>query len=99
MDSPIPQTMDYIFAAWFFSVFVESMLSYFTQPILTNRDYLRYVSAVIGIGIALGFSIDLIVTLAGIASPYPWLSSLGTIMTGIAIGRGSNYIADIVSFL
>lgn len=52
---------------------------------------LRYVAAAVGIGLALAYQVDLL-ALAGLSSGWPWV---GQIITGILIGRGSNYINDL----
>lgn len=52
----------------------------------------NYCSAVLGVGIALNFSISLFAMLG--AEGY--LSSADNILTGILLGRGSNYVHDLL---
>ena len=51
---------------------------------------LRYAAALIGIALCIVYQADLLV-LFNLTSPWPWV---GWVVTGILIGRGSNFIHD-----
>jgi hypothetical protein len=58
------------------------------------RDILlRYASALVGIGLCLAYRADLL-ALAGLTSPTPFV---GQILTGLVVGRGANYLHDLVN--
>lgn len=59
----------------------------------TTRPWLRYVSMGLGVVAAIAFNVDLIAAL-GVTSVYPLV---GQITSGLVIGRGSNYINDLIS--
>jgi hypothetical protein len=67
------------------------------------RWLLMYVAAVVGVVGALIYKLDLLYLLAKFLAdssqqPLPWnVTIFGTIITGLAIGRGANYLHDIVS--
>ena len=51
---------------------------------------LRYVAALLGVGLCIVYRIDLLAYF-DLVSPWPWV---GWIITGLLIGRGSNFIHD-----
>ena len=54
---------------------------------------LMYVSLGVGLFLAYAFQIDGILLIFGITSPtMPWL---GVALTGVVIGRGANFVADV----
>lgn len=53
---------------------------------------LRYIAAVVGIALAVAYRAD-ILALLGLPAWAPWI---GWIVTGLIIGRGSNYLHDLV---
>ena len=54
---------------------------------------LMYVSLGVGLFLAYAFQIDGILLIFGITSPtMPWL---GIALTGVVIGRGANFVADV----
>lgn len=61
----------------------------------SHKPWLRYVSIVFGIGVAIAYQVDLLASL-GLPAVYPLI---GWIATGLIIGRGSNYVNDFVSKL
>lgn len=57
----------------------------------TARDLLlRYLAAAVGIALAFAYQVDLL-TLFGLQPPAPWL---GYLVTGVVLGRGSNFVHD-----
>ena len=54
---------------------------------------LRYVSVLIGVALCIVYRVDLLACF-DLVSPWPWV---GWVITGILIGRGSNFIHDFAS--
>jgi hypothetical protein len=85
---------------------VESLVEYLIRPIVkpqaptpepaavTWRDMaLRYVAALVGVALCILYNADLL-ALVGLVSPWPWI---GSVITGIIIGRGANFVHDFSS--
>jgi len=76
---------EYLFAPW-----VDALVARFPglgQP-------LKYVSVCVGVGMAFAYSLDLLNVVFEMAANPPWV---GILLTGMAIGRGSNYVHDLWS--
>jgi hypothetical protein len=82
--------MSELAAIAFLSVFVEGAMEYFGRRIPSN--YKPYVAAAVGILVALAFEADLF-ALLGLEAVWPFA---GNVATGLAIGRGSNYLYEFV---
>ena len=54
---------------------------------------LRYLSAALGVGLCLAYKQDLLAC-AGLMGIHP---AIGQVITGLVIGRGANYLHDLVS--
>lgn len=61
----------------------------------STRPWIRYVSLVVGIAAAVAYKID-ILAMAGLTAAYPYV---GFVISGLVIGRGSNYLNDIVALI
>lgn len=61
----------------------------------SQRAYLKYVSLVTGIALAISYRVD-IPALVGLTAD---LSIIGYIVSGLIIGRGSNYLNDILGLI
>lgn len=75
----------------------ESMTEYLCQPIqaaikrhLSFDLPMRYAAAGVGVALAFAYGLDLL-TAAGVPAQHP---AVGVILTGLVIGRGSNYLHD-----
>ncbi len=85
----------------------EALVEHIFAPILDARDpndmepepatvldwkalALRYVSVLIGVALCIVYQVDLLLYF-DLIPPWPWIGSL---ITGILIGRGSNFIHD-----
>lgn len=89
---------------FFLAFLVESLVEYlFGQPfehmpaLAKYKWLMMYIAAAVGVLGAWIYSFDLISLLGvyiGMALPVTWF---GVILTGLAIGRGSNYIHDLVT--
>ena len=84
-----------MFSIVFGAVIAEALIEYANMVVTDNDhrlDWRVIMSAVIGIGVALAFGIDLFEVI-GIAAKVPYV---GMVLTGVVISRGSNYIHDIL---
>ena len=54
---------------------------------------LRYISVLIGVALCIVYQVDLLAYF-NLQSPWPWV---GWLITGVLIGRGSNFIHDFAS--
>ena len=74
------------------AVFIEGLVEYLFKEFV-NGKLVKYVALAIGIVFAIVYRLDLMVMFGFKAfSPY-----VGYIVTGLIIGRGSNYVNDFVS--
>lgn len=78
----------------FLATFVEGMIQYFAgESTGATRYWLRYVSLIAGVCLAIAYKIN-IPELVGISSQVLFVDY---IVSGVIVGRGSNYINDLVS--
>ena len=73
----------------------ESLTEYLFSDLLTamkvDAKYLRYVSAGVGVALALLYGLDALEAFFGIRAQVPWV---GQVLTGLLLGRGANYVHD-----
>jgi len=83
----------------FLATLVEGLITYLFgekgPTLYSNRAYLRYVSLALGISLSIAYAVD-IPAMVGLASDF---SLVGSIVSGIIIGRGANYVNDIIGFI
>jgi hypothetical protein len=88
---------------------VEALVEYLIKPFFADPDtetggiinlpenvrtlILRYISALVGVGLCLAYGQDLL-AVVDLHSVSP---VIGQVITGIVIGRGANYLHDLVS--
>ena len=75
---------EYLFATWI------DWLSE-KHPAVKKAQPLKYVAAGVGVLFAFVYSLDLIAAMLGAVPNPPWV---GIALTGLAIGRGANYVHD-----
>ena len=75
---------EYLFASWLGAL--EAKWTW-----LENVHPMRYVSLVVGLILAFAYALDIIYEAFGYVAIWPWI---GIVITGLAIGRGSNYLHD-----
>lgn len=73
------------------AVLTEGLVEYFGTPI--PSAYKRYIAAIVGVIVCILYNADLLAIL-GYAASVPFV---GAILTGLVVGRGSNYLNDIVA--
>lgn len=83
---------------------VESLVEYFAGqlfqrvPVLQPYSWaLMYIAAIVGVAGAFVYRFDLLYLLAQFAEVPLQSSSFGIALTGLAIGRGANYIHDLTT--
>jgi len=83
---------------------VESLVEYLFSPFFEklpalqpHRWMLMYVAAGVGVGGCFFYGFDLLYLLGGYLDAEIQLSWLGMLLTGLAVGRGSNFVHDLVS--
>jgi len=91
--------MDKLAFVFFLAFLAESLTEYlFGTPIdkvPTLKQYrwaLMYVSMLVGVGLSFAYGVDLVNMIFGVATS--WVSVL---LSGIVIGRGSNFLHELVS--
>lgn len=85
----------------------ETLTEYFARPFLRPETLpgnahlprhvvpawlLRYIAALVGVALAIAYRADLL-ALFGLVAWSPWI---GYVVTGLIIGRGANYLNDVV---
>jgi len=90
---------DKLLAVFLLAFVAEAMTEYlFSEPL--NRFQggrycfmLKYIACAIGIGFCVGYRIDILEMVAGLEPTAPWI---GWIISGAIIGRGSNFLNDVI---
>lgn len=80
---------------FFLAFFVEGLVEYLFAKDNGSQPTLKYIALALGVGLAIAYNVDLL-ALLGMTSIVPLV---GNIVSGIIIGRGSNYVNDVVSKL
>lgn len=87
--------MENLIGILFLATFVEGLVTYLFAKEGQTQPILKYVALAIGVVLAVAYQID-ILAMVGLYSAIPLVSF---IVSGIVIGRGSNYVNDAVSML
>lgn len=74
---------------------IEGLITYLFGEEAKGRTYLRYLSLGLGIIFAIAYSLD-IPSMVGLTTQYPLV---GYVASGLIIGRGANYLNDILKFI
>lgn len=75
------------------AVLIEGLVTYlFDKNDGVPRPWVRYVALGLGVVASIAYQVD-IPALFGLVSPFPFV---GYVFSGIIIGRGSNYVNDIL---
>lgn len=78
----------------FLAMFTEGTVEYLFGGIDALGKYLKYISMLVGIALAIYYSVDMIAMFEATAEA----TVIGSIISGVIIGRGGNYLNDIISF-
>jgi len=90
--------MENIAGILFLATLIEGLITYLfgdsdSARVLNPRRWLQYVSLGLGVVAAVAYQIDL-PGMVGLTAVYP---AINWVVSGIIIGRGSNYLNDLVS--
>ncbi len=77
----------------FLATFTEGLIEYIAGKAKKSRPYIKYVALAIGVALAIAYKVD-IPGMVGLTTPYLLANY---IVSGIIIGRGSNYVHDVLS--
>jgi len=77
----------------FLTTFVEGLVQFVFSPFAKLKNYLGYIALLFGMAIAVLYQVN-IPSMLGITSSIPLVDF---IVSGLVIGRGSNYVNDIIS--
>lgn len=81
------------FSILFLSIIIEGLITYIKEFFVKGKiQWQMIISIVVGVLVTAAYQVD-ILSLVGLQSPIPYL---GSILTGILISRGSNYIFDLI---
>lgn len=75
------------------AVLVEGLVEYVFADGKMDK-YLRYLALALGIIVAVAYKVDLMADVFGLTSGIPYF---GSIVSGVIIGRGSNYVNDFIT--
>ena len=90
--------MDNFIGIILLSTLIEGLITYLfgkTSENMPPRPWLKYVSLGLGVLASIAYKID-ILALVGLSSFMP---VVGYVMSGLIIGRGSNYLNDILTLV
>ena len=83
---------EYLFSFW-----VNALVSWMARswfPEFANAQPLKYVAALVGVYLAWAYKLDLLYEAFHIL---PTVNLVGVILTGLAVGRGANYLHDLAT--
>lgn len=78
---------------------VEALIEYFVAPLFAEfdiSDYAKYAAAVVAVAFCFAYDVDVLSELIGLESIYSWA---GNIVSGLILGRGSNFLNDIIDLV
>jgi len=81
------------------AVFTEATAEYFVAPLLDKggySQYVKYVAAAVGIALCAAYQVDILAMLAGMTAVHP---IVGWVVSGLIVGRGSNFLNDLVGLV
>lgn len=82
-------------SVFLFAVLVEAIITNVKQIIDDNFNWVKVTSLVLSIAISVAYQVDLFAN-AGFTSVVPYV---GSVLTGIVISRGSNFVYEIITNL
>lgn len=90
--------MENILGILLLATLIEGLITYVfgeSSDSTVSRPWLRYVSLALGIGACVAYKID-IPGMVGLVSAWP---IVGYVVSGLIVGRGANYVNDIVALV
>jgi len=86
--------MENIIGLLLLATLVESFSEYVFGKIEKMKPFIMYIALLLGVGAALAYKVDILAMFNLHANSY-----VGYVISGLIIGRGSNYLNDIISAL
>ena len=84
------------FGLLFFAIIIEGIVSYVKTFFVEGKvQWQTIVAIVLGVAVSIAYQVDLLATV-GLNSAVPYI---GSVLTGILISRGSNYIFDLIKLI
>jgi len=81
-------------------LFLTTLIEGFTEYVFgfseKMKPFLKYIALALGVGATLVYKVDILSQFAGLTTTIPYA---GSIISGLIIGRGSNYLNDLISLL
>ena len=76
----------------------EALIEYFAAPLFNEeyKKYVKYVALVLGVALCVAYQIDILAELVGLEALHP---AIGWVVSGLIIGRGSNWLNDLVDYV
>lgn len=87
--------MEMFFGLLLLATFVEGLVEYLFAKDGVSQPVLKYIALGLGVVLAIAYQVD-VLAFVGMTSVVPFV---GYVVSGIMIGRGSNYVNDIVGML
>ena len=81
-----------IVAILFLATFIEGFVEYIFSPLPVAKPYLMYVALFFGIVFCVAYKVD-VPSMVGLTTTYGWVN---WVFSGLIIGRGSNYVNDVL---
>lgn len=80
------------------AIFIEGLITYLfgkQEGLEPSRPWIKYVALTFGVLLAIAYQVDLL-AMAGLTAAVPYV---GFIVSGLIIGRGSNYLNDVIKYV
>ena len=87
--------MENILGIVFLATFVEGLIEYLFAKDGVSQPVLKYAALLIGVILAIAYKVD-ILAMIGLVTTVPFI---GYVISGIIIGRGSNYVNDVFTMI
>ena len=85
------------------ATFVEATVEYFVAALFAKngskngyRRFIPYVAAALGIALCVAYQVDILAMVVGMTPIHP---SVGWIVSGLIVSRGSNFLNDLVGLV
>lgn len=85
------------------AVFTEATVEYFVAALFDKagatapyRRYIPYVAAALGIALCVAYQVDILAMVVGLTPVHP---AVGWVVSGLIVGRGSNFLNDLVGLV
>ena len=79
--------------AFTLAILVEGLIEYFVAKKDTSQPWLKYVAAGVGVFVCVVYKVDILASLGAVTA----IPHVGSVLTGLIVGRGSNYLNDFIS--